>query len=43
MGGIEDSFTLGPSEMPTPSPHHVAWTPEGGLMLAMFQVPNQVF
>ena len=22
---------------------HVAWTPEGGLMLAMFQVPNKFF
>lgn len=22
---------------------HVAWTPEGGLMLAMFQVPNRFF
>jgi anti-sigma factor ChrR (cupin superfamily) len=22
---------------------HVAWTPEGGLMIAMFQVPNKFF
>ena len=22
---------------------HVAWTPEGGLMLAMFQIPNKFF
>jgi anti-sigma factor ChrR (cupin superfamily) len=24
-----------------PGSRHVAWTPEGGLMLAMFQVPNK--
>ena len=22
---------------------HVAWTPEGGLMLAMFQIPNKFY
>ena len=25
-----------------PSSRHVAWTPEGGLMFAMFQIPNKV-
>ena len=24
-----------------PGSRHVAWTPEGGLMLAMFQIPNK--
>jgi anti-sigma factor ChrR (cupin superfamily) len=27
----------------TPGSRHVAWTPEGGLMLAMFQIPNKFF
>ncbi len=26
-----------------PGSRHVAWCPEGGLMLAMFQVPNKFF
>jgi anti-sigma factor ChrR (cupin superfamily) len=26
-----------------PGSRHVAWTPEGGLMLAMFQVPNKFY
>ncbi len=26
-----------------PASRHVAWTPEGGLMLAMFQIPNKFF
>jgi anti-sigma factor ChrR (cupin superfamily) len=26
-----------------PGSRHVAWTPEGGLMLAIFQVPNKFF
>src|SRR5215471_16982663 len=26
-----------------PGSRHVAWTPEGGLMLAMFQIPNKFF
>src|SRR6202795_5026680 len=26
-----------------PGSRHSAWTPEGGLMLAMFQIPNKFF
>ena len=26
-----------------PGSRHVAWTPEGGLMVAMFQIPNKFF
>ena len=26
-----------------PGSRHVAWTPEGGIMIAMFQVPNKFF
>jgi len=26
-----------------PGSRHVAWTPEGGLMLAIFQIPNKFF
>jgi anti-sigma factor ChrR (cupin superfamily) len=26
-----------------PGSRHVAWTPQGGLMLAMFQIPNKFF
>jgi len=26
-----------------PGSRHVAWTPEGGLMLAMFQIPNKFY
>jgi anti-sigma factor ChrR (cupin superfamily) len=38
-------LTVGPGEFVwrEPGSRHVAWTPEGGLMLAMFQVPNKFF
>jgi anti-sigma factor ChrR (cupin superfamily) len=26
-----------------PGSRHVAWTPEGGLMVAMFQIPNKFY
>ena len=37
-------LTVGPGEFVwrEAGSRHVAWTPEGGLMLAMFQVPEQV-
>jgi len=38
-------LTVGPGEFVwrEAGSRHVAWTPEGGLMLAMFQVPNKFF
>lgn len=38
-------LSVGPGEFVwrEPGSRHVAWTPEGGLMLAMFQVPNKFF
>ena len=38
-------LTVGPGEFVwrEPGTRHVAWTPQGGLMLAMFQVPNKFF
>ena len=43
--GPAKGFTVGPGEFVwrEAGSRHVAWTPEGGLMLAMFQVPNKFF
>jgi anti-sigma factor ChrR (cupin superfamily) len=43
--GPAQGLTVGPGEFVwrEPGSRHVAWTPEGGLMLAMFQVPNKFF
>jgi anti-sigma factor ChrR (cupin superfamily) len=43
--GPEKGLEVGPGEFvyrPAGS-RHAAWTPEGGLMLAVFQVPNKFF
>jgi anti-sigma factor ChrR (cupin superfamily) len=43
--GAESGLEVGPGEFvyrPAGS-RHSAWTPEGGLMLAVFQVPNKFF
>jgi anti-sigma factor ChrR (cupin superfamily) len=43
--GPDQGLEVGPGEFvwrPAGS-RHVAWCPEGGLMLAMFQVPNKFF
>jgi anti-sigma factor ChrR (cupin superfamily) len=43
--GPAQGLTVGPGEFVwrEAGSRHVAWTPEGGLMLAMFQVPNKFF
>jgi anti-sigma factor ChrR (cupin superfamily) len=43
--GPAAGLTVGPGEFVwrEAGSRHVAWTPEGGLMLAMFQVPNRFF
>jgi anti-sigma factor ChrR (cupin superfamily) len=43
--GPVTGLTVGPGEFVwrEPGSRHVAWTPEGGLMIAMFQVPNKFF
>jgi anti-sigma factor ChrR (cupin superfamily) len=43
--GPAKGLTFGPGEFVwrEAGTRHVAWTPEGGLMLAMFQVPNKFF
>ena len=43
--GPEVGLTVGPGEYvarPAGS-RHAAWSPDGGLMLAMFQMPNKFF
>lgn len=43
--GPDEGGAVGPGEFvwrPSGS-RHAAWTPEGGLMIAMFQVPNKFF
>ena len=43
--GPDAGLTVGPGEFvwrPAGS-RHVAWAPEGGLMLAMFQIPNKFY
>jgi anti-sigma factor ChrR (cupin superfamily) len=41
--GAAEGLTVGPGEFVwrEPGSRHVAWCPEGGLMLAMFQIPNK--
>ena len=43
--GAAEGLSVGPGEFVwrEAGSRHVAWTPEGGLMLAMFQVPNKFF
>ena len=43
--GAAEGLTVGPGEFVwrEAGSRHVAWTPQGGLMLAMFQVPNRFF
>jgi anti-sigma factor ChrR (cupin superfamily) len=43
--GPAAGLDIGPGEFVwrEPGSRHVAWCPEGGLMLAMFQVPNKFF
>jgi anti-sigma factor ChrR (cupin superfamily) len=43
--GPAKGLSVGPGEFVwrEAGSRHVAWTPEGGLMLAMFQVPNKFF
>ena len=43
--GAAQGLAVGPGEFVwrEAGSRHVAWTPEGGLMLAMFQVPNKFF
>jgi anti-sigma factor ChrR (cupin superfamily) len=43
--GPAEGLIVGPGEFVwrEAGSRHVAWTPEGGLMLAMFQVPNKFF
>jgi anti-sigma factor ChrR (cupin superfamily) len=43
--GAAAGLTVGPGEYVwrEAGSRHVAWTPAGGLMLAMFQVPNKFF
>lgn len=43
--GPDEGLSVGPGEFvwrPAGS-RHAAWTPEGGLMIAIFQVPNRFF
>lgn len=43
--GSEVGLTVGPGEFvyPPAGSRHSAWTPEGGLMIAIFQIPNKFF
>ena len=43
--GPAKDLSVGPGEFVwrEAGSRHVAWTPEGGLMLAMFQVPNKFY
>jgi anti-sigma factor ChrR (cupin superfamily) len=43
--GPSAGLAVGPGEFVwrEPGSRHVAWCPEGGLMIAMFQVPNKFF
>jgi anti-sigma factor ChrR (cupin superfamily) len=43
--GPAEGLAVGPGEYVwrEAGSRHVAWTPEGGIMLAMFQVPNKFF
>lgn len=43
--GSEVGLSVGPGEYVArpPGSRHAAWAPEGGLMLAMFQMPNKFF
>jgi quercetin dioxygenase-like cupin family protein len=43
--GPDEGLSVGPGEFVwrPPGSRHVAYCPEGGLMLAMFQVPNKFF
>ena len=43
--GLEVGLSVGPGEyVARPAgTRHAAWTPEGGLMLAAFQMPNKFF
>jgi len=43
--GPAAGLEIGPGEFVwrEPGSRHVAWCPEGGLMIAMFQVPNKFF
>ena len=43
--GAAEGLTVGPGEFVwrEPGSRHAATTPEGGLMIAMFQVPNKFF
>jgi quercetin dioxygenase-like cupin family protein len=43
--GPDEGLSIGPGEFVwrPPGSRHVAYCPEGGLMLAMFQVPNKFF
>jgi len=43
--GPETGLTVGPGEYVArpPGSRHAAWTPQGGLMLATFQMPNKFF
>ena len=43
--GPEAGLAVGPGEFVwrPPGSRHSAWTPEGGLMLAIFQVPNKFY
>jgi anti-sigma factor ChrR (cupin superfamily) len=43
--GAAEGLSVGPGEFVwrEAGSRHVAWTPQGGLMLAMFQVPNRFF
>jgi quercetin dioxygenase-like cupin family protein len=45
LEGPEKGLSVGPGEFvyrPAGS-RHAAWTPEGGVMVAIFQVPNKFF
>ena len=43
--GAAEGLTVGPGEFVwrEPGSRHAAWTPEGGLMVAMFQIPNKFY
>ena len=43
--GAAEGLTVGPGEFVwrEPGSRHAATTPEGGLMIAMFQIPNKFF
>jgi anti-sigma factor ChrR (cupin superfamily) len=43
--GDAEGLSVGPGEFVwrEPGSRHAAWTPEGGLMIAMFQIPNKFF